>query len=137
MNVPVKLIKSQVMTDNFSFLQSLAKKYHKSSTKSKKISETTPLLDSLDQITFKEEVINWVFSLPFKDRIKALSIENKWLASMIHQMFLKFKIESKVKFKIKNKEIEILLSQYIGGMYNNSYPSYVGNSNQLLFGRFL
>jgi hypothetical protein len=124
MNIPVKILKNQVMNDNYSFLQSLAKKYHKSSTRSRQLAENVPLLNSLEHNTFKDDVINWVFSLSIKDRIKALSIENKWLATMVHQMFLKFKHDNKTKFQIKNEaynDEELFFSQYLGGLNNQAY----------------
>lgn len=124
------------MTDNFSFIQSLAKKYHKSSSKSKKITESSPLLDSFDQNTFKDDILNWLFSLPFKERMKAVSIENKWLASMVYQMYTKFKAENKTKFQLKNEtynEEEIFFSQYLGGI-NSGYV--YSNNNEMAIENF-
>lgn len=129
MNVPVKLIKNQLMNENFTFHQSIAKKYHKVSSKGKRIPEQVPLLEN-ESLTFKEEVINWVFNLPFKERIKALSIENKWLASMVFQMNRKFNSDNKLKYQIKNdsyNDEELFLTQYIGmGQQNYSYSNNMG-----------
>ena len=126
MNIPIKLIKTPVINDNFSFLQNLAKKYHKSSKgRSNKVTETTKLLEFYEQPSFKEEIVNWLFSLNFKERMKAVSIENKWLATMIQQMYQKQKYDSKIKFQLKSEtfnEEELYLSNYLGnGIQNQNY----------------
>ena len=119
MNFPVKLIKSQPnsLNDNYIFLQNLAKKYYRSNhNKSKKVTETTYLLDSYENNSYREDIMNWLFSLPYKERIKALTIENKWLTSMIYQMYQKYKQDSKVKFQLKSEflnEEELYISQFI------------------------
>jgi hypothetical protein len=42
-------------------------------------------------------------SLP--DRIKAVSIENKWFATMVQHMSQKFKYDSKIRFQLKIDEV--------------------------------
>ena len=89
---------------------------------------------------FKEEILNWLFNLSFQDRLKVLTIENKYLASMIHQMYLKYKIDNKVKFQIKNETFtdeEIYLQQIIASN-NYGYSGLsasgcgIGNNNSII-----
>lgn len=136
MNIPAKVLKNQVSNENYNFMQSLAKKYHKASNRSKQIYESTPLLDSCEPTSFKEELLKWVFSLPIKDRIKAFSIENKWLASMIQQMYYKFKENSKLRFQIKGEssnDEELFFTQYLGGGSGINQNGYMlSPSNELI-----
>jgi hypothetical protein len=136
MNLPAKLIKSQPnsLNDNYTFLQNLAKKYYRSNhNKSKKVTETTYLLDSCENNSYREDIMNWLFSLPYQERIKALTIENKWLTSMIYQMYQKYKQESKVKFQLKHEffnEEEIYIQQVLT-MQPNNYNLYANQGGDL------
>ena len=131
MNIPIKLIKNQSnsFNDNFNFVQSLAKKYNKSIGK-KKITETSYLLESFSSenpytsSNFKEDVIYWLFSLSEKDRFRACSVENKWLTSMLTQMYNKYRQDRKLKFQLKYEfmnEDELYFNQFIALPNQTSY----------------
>ena len=81
--------------------------------------------------SFREEILNWLFELSSQDRMKVLTIENKYLASMVHQMYLKYKTDNKFKFQIKNdtyNDEEMYFSQFMGNM-NNNFVYSAGNSS--------
>ena len=42
-------------------------------------------------------------SLP--ERIKAVSIENKWFSTMVQHMYTKFKFDQKIRFQLKLDDI--------------------------------
>jgi hypothetical protein len=62
-------------------------------------------------------------SLP--EKIKAVSIENKWFSTMVLQMYAKFKTDSKIKFQLKIEDVtteEMCLQQMFSSNlyhYNN------------------
>jgi len=65
-------------------------------------------------------------SLP--ERIKVVSIENKWFSTMVLQMYSKFKCDSKIKFQLKLEEVtteEICLQQ----MFNSNLYHYNSEIN--------
>lgn len=65
-------------------------------------------------------------SLP--ERIKVVSIENKWFSTMVLQMYSKFKTDSKIKFQLKLEDVtteEICLQQ----MFNSNLYHYNNEIN--------
>jgi hypothetical protein len=55
--------------------------------------------------------------------MKAISIENKWFATMVQLMYQKYKYDNKFRFQLKVEDIsseEYCLQQI---MYPNNYPS--------------
>lgn len=65
-------------------------------------------------------------SLP--ERIKIVSIENKWFSTMVLQMYSKFKGDSKIKFQLKLEDVtteEICLQQ----MFNSNLYHYNNEIN--------
>jgi len=65
-------------------------------------------------------------SLP--ERIKVVSIENKWFSTMVLQMYSKFKSDSKIKFQLKLEDVtteEICLQQ----MFNSNLYHYNNEIN--------
>ena len=65
-------------------------------------------------------------SLP--ERIKVVSIENKWFSTMVLQMYAKFKSDSKIKFQLKIEDVtteEICLQQ----MFNSNLYHYNNEIN--------
>lgn len=65
-------------------------------------------------------------SLP--ERIKVVSIENKWFSTMVMQMYAKFKSDSKIKFQLKIEDVtteEICLQQ----MFNSNLYHYNNEIN--------
>jgi hypothetical protein len=54
--------------------------------------------------------------LTLPERIKAVSIENKWFSTMVQQMFNKFKYDQKIRFQLKFDDItpeEFCFQQYL------------------------
>jgi hypothetical protein len=45
------------------------------------------------------------FSLPLQDRIKVISIENKWFCNIVQQMYQRFKYEQKIRFQLKIEDV--------------------------------
>lgn len=43
--------------------------------------------------------------MPLPDRIKAVSIENKWFSSMVQHMYFRFKYDNKTRFQLKIDEV--------------------------------
>lgn len=65
-------------------------------------------------------------SLP--ERIKVVSIENKWFSTMVLQMYSKFKGDSKIKFQLKLEDVtteEMCLQQ----MFNSNLYHYNNEIN--------
>ena len=117
MYYPQKAIKFTQNQDSYLYNQAHLKKNIKSITKEKKVWEksleaeeetlnyhTTNNLKENKYIDFKEELISWFFAFDLNERIKLVSIKNKWLTSMIYQMYLKYQSDNKIKFKIKYEE---------------------------------
>lgn len=144
MNLPFRISNNKFIingTNEFTeyniLSQSIAKKYHKIVNKKKitdrKITETSYLLDSsfeniYNSDGFKDEIITWLFRLPIKDRIKACTIENKWLATMILNMANEYFKNNDVMFKIKDEylnEEESYMQNVLGGNQqpNTFFPS--------------
>lgn len=64
------------------------------------------------------------FSLSVTDRIKAVSIENKWFATVVQLMYDKFKIDSRVRFQLKFDEVsaeEYCIQQIINPDHNVAF----------------
>lgn len=51
------------------------------------------------------------------DRIKAVSIENKWFSTMVQHMYTKYRNDQKFRFQLKFDDItpeELCIQQYLG-----------------------
>jgi hypothetical protein len=66
--------------------------------------------------------------MSLQERIKVVSIENKWFSTMVLQMYAKFKSDSKIKFQLKLEDVtieEICLQQ----MFNSNLYNYNNEIN--------
>jgi len=66
--------------------------------------------------------------MSLQERIKVVSIENKWFSTMVLQMYAKFKSDSKIKFQLKLEDVtieEICLQQ----MFNSNLYNYNSEIN--------
>jgi|LauGreDrversion4_2_1035121.scaffolds.fasta_scaffold293885_2 hypothetical protein len=64
-------------------------------------------------------------SLP--ERIKAVSIENKWFSTMVQHMYTKYKYDQKIRFQLKFDDItpeELCFQQYLA-------PSQLVTANEI------
>jgi hypothetical protein len=63
------------------------------------------------------------FSLSIPDRIKAVSIENRWFSAVVQQMYHKFKYDDKIRFQLKMEDVSS--EDYcIQTLMNNGQPQY-------------
>ncbi len=66
--------------------------------------------------------------MSLSERLKVVSIENKWFSTMVLQMYSKFKSDSKLKFQLKLEDVtteEICLQQ----MFNSNLYHYNNEIN--------
>jgi hypothetical protein len=57
------------------------------------------------------------FSLSLQEKIKAVSIENKWFSTMVLHMYSKYKYDQKIRFQLKLDDVppeEYCYQQYFG-----------------------
>ena len=130
MNIPIKVLKSPngLPSQILNFHQILAKKYHKiqqkksNSNKSEGDKDETAveICSKIYQLAtpgLQEETLKWFFSLPFEQRFKICSVQNKWLVNIIHQLYFHFSSDSRVKFQMRNnnssEEVEEIFPNFI------------------------
>lgn len=73
-------------------------------------------------------------SLKPSDRVKAVSIENKWFSSIIQNMYQKYKLDSRVRFQLKIEDPNISVnSPYPEELYMQQIinPNEIYNSDKL------
>ena len=100
MNIPSKIAKSNILLPNkVSDFQNTSSKYYKQYNKIKKQNDLEKR--TIDGKKFKEEIISWFFSLDILTRLIISSIENKWVTSLITQLYNTQKFQRGLKFQIK------------------------------------
>jgi hypothetical protein len=99
MNIPTSILKSNYLPpEKVQLHQKLAKNYNKQISKYK-IFQTKSNKNQL-----KDEIISWLFSFDIITRIILSSVENKWLTSMLHQLYLQQKSNHKLRFLYRFEE---------------------------------
>lgn len=133
MNIPSKVFRSSMLnSEAYAYHQNLAKKYYKShKNKKNKNKGDQDLIDPtyvlFENKNLKEEIFKWFFSLKLEDRIKIVSIDNKWFANMVFQMFFKFKQDNNIRYQFKIDDING--DDYFANQmaYNQALLSYTFN----------
>jgi hypothetical protein len=128
MNIPTNILKSNYLPpDRVKYHQKLAKRYSKQISK---VESNFPKSKPNQMANLKEDILNWFFSLDVITKLIISSIENKWLTNILHQLYLQYKNNPRLRFQLHEETLSEMLPQLIPHGYQIITPC---NNAELCF----
>ena len=81
----------------------------------------------IQDLTFRDQVLEWFFKLSLIDRIKVSSINNKWVFQTLHQLYTELKKKNNLKFIPRINEKPQFLKKLAGTNIFADNPSHFLN----------
>lgn len=105
MNVNNKLLlKPQPVSENFLYSQGLAKRYCNQILQEKANYSQNNSSGFSQKGKRKQNILKWIETMPLNERIKLITIENKWFSCMIQQIISYYNHNCQYKFLLKPEE---------------------------------